>query len=347
MTGDRGLKVMVGLIAAVMVCSALYIASSIFAPFALALLIIAIVGPLQTKLGKRVPKLIAVLVSILMTVAVVSVFVWLVIWGFGRIGRALISDASRYQAFYDQMILWLESHGVSVVGLWSEHFNVSWLVRAVQQVSGRLNTTLSFWLIAIVYTILGLLEVDDMRHKVAGLKNREVARVLLSGSKAIATKLRKYMLVRTMMSITTGLLVWALATAVGLEFAAEWGVIAFALNYIPFIGPLIATVFPTLFALVQFISWETALGVFVCLNVIQFIVGSYIEPRVSGSALSMSPFIVLFSVFFWAYVLGIFGAFIGVPITLTILTFCEQHPSSRWVSDLIGRHGSPEAEVPA
>lgn len=345
MTGDRGLKVMVGLIAFVTVCAAIYTASSIFAPFALALLIIAIVGPLQIRLGKRLPKLLAMVISILATVAVIFVFVWLVVWGVGRIGRSLIADAARYQAFYDQTVMWLDSHGISVVGLWSEHFNVSWLVRTVQQVTGRLNTTFSFWLIAIVYTILGLLEIDDMRIKVAALRNREAARVLGNGCRALAAKLRKYMLVRTMMSITTGLLVWALATAIGLEFAAEWGVIAFALNYIPFMGPLIATVFPTLFALVQFGSWETAAGVFVCLNIIQFVVGSYIEPRVSGSALSVSPFMVLFSVFFFAYLLGIFGAFIGVPITITILTFCEQHPSSRWVADLIGRHGVPKDQV--
>ena len=141
------------------------------------------------------------------------------------------------------------------------------------------------------------------------------------------------------MSVATGVLVWALASLTGLQFAAEWGVIAFALNYIPFIGPFIATVFPTLFALAQFASWQAALAVFACLNVIQFVIGSYIEPRVSGSALAISPFVVLFAVFLWTFLWGLFGAFIGVPITIAVLTFCAQHPSSRWLSDLLG--GSP------
>ena len=144
------------------------------------------------------------------------------------------------------------------------------------------------------------------------------------------------MVIRTVMSVATGFFVWALAALYGLELAAEWGVIAFALNYIPFIGPFIATVFPTLFALAQFASWQTALVVFAGLNVIQFVIGSYIEPRVSGSALAISPFVVLFSVFFWTYFWGLFGAFIGVPITIALLTYCAQHPSSRWVADLLG-----------
>jgi predicted PurR-regulated permease PerM len=144
------------------------------------------------------------------------------------------------------------------------------------------------------------------------------------------------MVVRTQMSLLTGALVWVIAVLSGLSLSVEWGVIAFTLNYIPFLGPLIATLFPTLYSLAQFQSWEVALAFFVVFNLVQFVVGSYIEPRVSGNAVSISPFIILFSVFFWAFLWGIFGAFIGVPITIALLTFCAQHPSSRWVSDILG-----------
>jgi AI-2 transport protein TqsA len=84
--------------------------------------------------------------------------------------------------------------------------------------------------------------------------------------------------------------------------------------------------------------------VFACLNIIHFVIGSYIEPRISGRTLAISPFVVLFAVLFWTFLWGLFGAFIGVPITIAVLTFCAQHPSSRWLSDLLG--ASPEgAEV--
>ena len=107
------------------------------------------------------------------------------------------------------------------------------------------------------------------------------------------------------MSAVTGLLVGAFAWLAGLPFALEWGVIAFVLNYIPFIGPFIATLFPTLLAMTQFESWPAVLGVFVCLNVIQFAVGSYIEPRVAGSMLSISPVVVLLSIFLVLWLLYI------------------------------------------
>jgi AI-2 transport protein TqsA len=336
MARDSALDVSVGIIAAVVVSAAAYQASAVFAPLALALFIIAIVWPLQSWLQARMPGLLALAITMTATVAACLFFASLVVWGFGRVGRSLIADSARYQALYDGAIAWLEGHGISVAGLWSEHFNVGWLLRWASQVTGRVNTTLSFWLIALVYVILGLMEVEDLRRRIETIASRETAKALLSASAATAHKIRKYMEVRTQMSLATGVLVGAFAWAAGLQFALEWGVIAFALNYIPFIGPFVATLFPTLLAMAQFGDWQAVVGVFVCLNIIQFVVGSYIEPRVSGVALAMSPSAVLFAVFFWTFLWGLFGAFIGVPIALAILTFCSHWPSSRWVSDLLG-----------
>ena len=108
------------------------------------------------------------------------------------------------------------------------------------------------------------------------------------------------------------LLCWAL----GVELAAAWGVLAFVLNFIPFIGPFVATVLPALFAIVQFQSWEAATLIFAGVSLIQLLIGSYLEPRLSGSALSISPFLVVFAVFFAALLWGISGAFMGLPRSL-------------------------------
>ena len=105
----------------------------------------------------------------------------------------------------------------------------------------------------------------------------------------------------------TIMLVGAFAWIAGLPFPVEWGVIAFVLNYIPFVGPFLATVFPTLLAMTQFHSWQAVLGVFLCLNVIQFVIGSYVEPRVSGNVLTISPLLVVFATFLWTYPWGLFG----------------------------------------
>ncbi len=333
---NKSLKTSVGIIAAVVVSAAAYQASSVFAPLALALFIIAIVWPLQRELQARMPALLALAITMTVTVAACLAFASLVVWGFSHVGRSLIADSGRYQTLYDRLVAWLDGHGLSVSRLWAEHFNVRWLVRSAGQLTGRVNTTLSFWLIALVYVILGLMEVDDVRQRVRISLPPETARIVVEASAATGGKMRRYLEVRTLMSLATGVLVGAFAWVAGLQFALEWGVIAFALNYIPFMGPFIATLFPTLLAMAQFATWQAVLGVFVCLNIIQFVVGSYIEPRVSGAVLAISPSLVLLSVFFWTFLWGLFGAFIGVPIAIAILTFCSYFPSSQWVAEFLG-----------
>jgi predicted PurR-regulated permease PerM len=258
------------------------------------------------------------------------------IWAFSRVARAAVTDVARFQAVYDRLAEWLNHHGVVIGSIWSEHFNVGWLLRTVQNLSVRLNSITSFSIVALVYILLGLLEVAAFRMKIERMENRGAANVLLQGSIITSRKIGRYMFVRTQMSVVTGGLVFAFAYLTGLPLAKEWGVLAFVLNYIPFLGPLIATIFPTLYAAVEFQTWQATLGVFVGLNAIQFIVGSYMEPRVSGNALSISPFLVLFSIFFWTFMWGLFGAFIGVPITIAVLTFCSMHDETRWIAGLLG-----------
>jgi predicted PurR-regulated permease PerM len=257
------------------------------------------------------------------------------VWAFGTVGRWVIENALRFQALYVQWNDWLAEHGILVTGLLVENFNASWLIRAVQEIGLRLHGLATFVVITFVFTALGLLEVDIARKNIEILGNREAARTILQASTQIADKFQRYMLVRSAMSVLTGLVVWAFALLAGLELATAWGVIAFVLNYIPFIGPLVATVFPTVFALAQVGSWQLAIVVFLCLNLIQFLIGSYLEPRIAGAALSVSPFLVLFAVFFWAFLWGIPGAFIGVPIVIAALTLCDQRDSTRWIATLL------------
>jgi AI-2 transport protein TqsA len=332
---SRGALTMLGLCTAVLVFCGLYFARSILAPVAFSLFVVAIVWPLQRALETRVPRLLALVVTLAVTLLVVTVLGYLIVWAFGTVGRWLIENALRLQALYMQWTDWLEEHGILVTSLLVENFNAGWLIRAVQEIGGRLHGLLTFVVIAFVFTALGLLEVDIARKNIEGLGNKAAARTILQASTQIADKFQRYMLVRSAMSVLTGLVVWAFALLAGLELATAWGVIAFVLNYIPFIGPLVATVFPTLFALVQFGSWQLAAIVFLGLNVIQFLIGSYLEPRIAGASLRVSPFLVLFAVFFWAFLWGLPGAFIGVPIVIACLTLCEQRESTRWIAALL------------
>jgi AI-2 transport protein TqsA len=341
MTTARSIKVMLALCTAILVIAAFHFARSILAPVAFSIFIIAIVWPLQNFLQNRIPRLLALAIAIFSTAFVIMVVGLLLAWGIGIVGRWLFGNAARFQELYGQVALWLEGHEIFVAGALSEYFDVNWLLRAFQQLTGRLHGFVSFALITLVFLMLGLLEVDTARRKLENLSNRQLGRSLLTAFASIAAKFRRFMLVRTAMSILTGIVIWAFALIAGLELATAWGVIAFALNYIPFVGPFVATIFPTFFAIAQSESWQMAVVVFMCLNLIQFLIGSYLEPRVAGAALSISPFVVLLAVFFWMFLWGVPGALIGVPIMIAALTICEQYPASRWVAELLSGETKP------
>jgi len=343
--GRSPVPAMIGICAVILIMAAMYWAGNVFAPICFALLIIAMVWPLQRAMQARLPQLVALLVCLVGTIVVMAIFALLLGWSLNRVGIYVLSDTARFQTMYNELAAWLEGYGIAVSGLWEQHFNVSWILRIVQQVTGRLNSTLTFSLVVLIYVMLGLLEVGDIGRKLRRFKPGSIGYAFLIGSSETAAKLRRYMLVRTLMSIMTGVLVWGLTYSAGLSLSAEWGVIAFALNYIPVIGPLFATVLPTLFAIAQFETWQAAILIFVLLNLIQFLVGSYLEPRIAGRSLALSPVMVLFAVFFGTFLWGIAGAFIGVPIAIAIVTISAHHESSRWLADIFGA-GDGDASEP-
>ncbi len=262
----------------------------------------------------------------------------------GAIADWLGQNLERVKAAFDASTKWLEAHDIFVAALVTDHFNTAWLIGILQAAAMRANLLIGFALLVLIYVIMGLAETDGFQMKIAVSKNEDTSRRLLQASARIAEKFRRYMLVRTIASLATGILVWCFALLIGLDLAAAWGVLSFALNYLPYIGPLIVTILPALFAFVQFGSGETAILVLAGLTIIQIMIGSYLEPVFSGSALAMSPSIVVFAVLLWTFLWGVPGAFIGVPIAIAFFTICEHFPSSRGIANLLSGDAPRKAD---
>ena len=168
---DRVVTSMLGLCTLVITIAALYFARSVFAPLAFAVFIIALIWPVQRRLQSRMPKLVALAVSVLVTILIFTAFGSMITWSFTRVGRYVVGDSARFQSHYAQLANWLEGHGIVLAGVWAEHFNVGWLLRVFQQITTRLNSTLSFSIIVLIYVILGLLEVEDAARRLRALRN--------------------------------------------------------------------------------------------------------------------------------------------------------------------------------
>ncbi len=303
---------MAGICTAILIAAALSLAQPVLAPVAFALFVIALAWPLQRGLEPRLGGAAAMIVTLLVTLAVVGVMAFLAAWGFGRVGAWVVANGAMLQELYVRKLEWASAQGIEVDPIIAEHFNMRSLVRLAQEVLSQLQGLLTFVAVTLVFMILGLLETGGVARGMAAMGSTAAA--MLDALAETSSKLRTYMAVRTVMSALTGLAVFAFAHAMGLQLAAEWGVIAFVLNYIPFIGSFLATLFPTVFAILQFGSWQAAIGVFACLQVIQFMSGSYIEPRLAGARLAISPFMVLVAVFLGALIWGVPSAWARAPM---------------------------------
>ena len=327
--------------ATVLVLAGLWAARAVMTPVAFALFIIALVWPLQRRLRRALPQVISVLVSAAVALLAIALGGWLVVWSFGGIAQWVVANAARLQGLYMHAAALLEQRGLYAAELFAEQVNVLWLVQVLRAIGGSLQSVLSFCIVTLVFVILGLLEVEPLGRRL----RRDGDTAALDTTAEIAARLQTYMLVRFGMSALTGTAFWAFAAIYGLELQREWGVIAFVLNFIPFIGSFVATLLPTLFAAAQYGSLYTALVVFAGLNLLQFVIGSYIEPRLAGTAVSISPFMVLFAVFFWGVLWGIAGAFIGVPILIALATVCAKYPSLRPISVLLSANAATQRET--
>jgi predicted PurR-regulated permease PerM len=154
---------------------------------------------------------------------------------------------------------------------------------------------------------------------------------------SIASQISRYLSIKVMISAITGILVWLVLWLMGVDFAITWGVLTFLLNFIPTVGSIVATIPPVLLAVVQFYPnlWLAA-GVLTTLLLIQQVIGNFIEPKLMGENLNLSPVVILISVVFWGWLWGITGALLSVPIAAALKIVCENIEMLKPISVLMG-----------
>lgn len=347
MSNGRGAESACIIIALLLVLAVCKLAQTVVEPAAFAIFIITIASPVKKALRPKVGNGAAIAMTLVATVFVILALLSLIAWEAREIVDWVNRNIDRIQDGLIASTSWLEAHDIFVLAMIADQFDPARIVRILQAAALKVNALLAFALIVMIYVALGLNEADVIRGRVAALKNKEASRRLLAAGEKIARKFRTYIVVRTGASIATGLAVWLLARLVGLEMAAACGMLAFSLNYLPYIGSFIVTVLLPLFAMVHFGSMEMAALVLLGVLFIQAVIGSYLEPVFSGEALAISPPLVLFSIVLWTFVWGALGAFLGVPIAIALITLLAEFPSTRSISDILsgGRIDPEPAEL--
>jgi predicted PurR-regulated permease PerM len=158
-----------------------------------------------------------------------------------------------------------------------------------------------------------------------------------------AEDVRKYIGIKTLISLATGALVAVWLGLLGVEYSLLWGLLAFLLNYVPTIGSFIAAIPAVLFAFLQ-LGLGTSLLAVLGYLVINTLLANVIEPRVMGRSMGLSTLVVFLSLVFWGWVLGPIGMLLSVPLTVILKLALEGQERTRWMAVLLGP-ACPDEEV--
>lgn len=148
-----------------------------------------------------------------------------------------------------------------------------------------------------------------------------------------------YLAVKTLVNAILGVISFVIMWLIGIDFAVFWAVLIGLLNYIPYFGSLIAVLFPVLLSLAQFGSWQTAFLSLVTLTTAQVYVGNFLEPRIVGRSVNLSPFVVLVSLSVWSTLWGLPGAVLAIPMTAAMVIILAEIPATQPVAIMLSSDG--------
>ncbi len=160
----------------------------------------------------------------------------------------------------------------------------------------------------------------------------------------INIEISRYLAIKTLINLILGVISFGVMWLMGVDFALFWAIAIALFNYIPYVGSYIGVAFPVLLSLGQFASFQFTLVLLGLLASAQLFVGNFLEPRLIGRQLNMSPFVVLVALSLWATLWGIPGAILAIPMTSILMIVARNFASTRFLAILLSeRADEPES----
>jgi predicted PurR-regulated permease PerM len=252
-----------------------------------------------------------------------------------RFTLALPSYQNRLQELTASSIAWLSDQGIHLTGQYVRDIADP---GAIMSMVGLLASGLGA---LVANTFLILLTVVFMIVEASGFPSKlrialgEARSLRLPDFSRFTASLQGYLVIKTWISLATGVCAALWVAVLGVDFPVLWGLLAFLLNYVPNIGSIIAAVPPVLLAMLQHDA-KRALLVAAGYIVLNVVFGSILEPRLMGRGVGLSTLVVFLSLVFWGWVLGPVGMLLSIPLTMAVKILLETTEDTRWVAILLG-----------
>lgn len=333
----------------------LKLTASVVLPLTLAVLLSCVLDPLISALHRKLHVPWGLGIGIVITVLFAGIYVIasLLFASLKTIAAVYPRYEERfliiYQAAAELFDLPYNAETSLFENLWSQLSIRAAIQTMAFSLSNSLLAFIKNTLMVFLFAVFFLAEMQAFRIKieyilVKGRHSNRFIRVM----KDIIRQVTRYLSVKFFISLLTGVFVWIGCALIKLDFAVVWGFLAFVLNFIPNFGSITSGVMTTAFALIQFWPEPGPVIYTGCLMLgVNMTLGNIIEPRVQGSRLGLSPFVILASLSVWGWIWDFTGLILAVPMMVILKIVCENvwflHP----VSVLMGQTPAKESPLPA
>ena len=332
-------------IAIVLFLFILKVCADFILPIVIAFFIFVLVSPLLSRMDKlRIPRFLSMIIVMLFVLVVFVLFVYVF---FLMVNMLIQADGipgyvSRIQSF-DRYVSGMIAPYFDVDDMASfsilRYLNIDWygiMMASLTSISGKFISILSDALLVYVYLLFIIMERQTIFPKLLEAFPRGKAQRAGQMVSRMNRQMSKYLLIKVVISVATGILFYFASVLTGLDFALVWGVLAAILNFIPTIGSIVSTAGTIIMAIIQFSpDWGYVIYVSLLMVSIEMVLGNIIDPRLQGVQLNISPFVILISLAIWGYIWGIAGMFLSVPLTSIIQIISANIPSLKPVAIML------------
>lgn len=328
----------------VVVVAGMKAAASFFVPIMVAVFLAVLSFPLMNWLIRhRVPHSVALGLTVLVIISAVAPL----IYGTGVLISSFWKDvpmyADRAKILVDSSASWLEAKGVTdakqmagqifdaqgIIDFAKQQDVFNRLTSMVGSTFGTVATLVASCIVVLLVSLFILMEAPGTAERFAAV--RKAGGPDLEVMVQSAHDIQKFLGVKTLISVATGVLVVLWCMMFGLKYPLLWGILAFLFNYIPAVGSTAAGLPAVIEALVVH-GVGSAVGVAVGYALINFCLDSLVQPMLMGRRFGISGLVVVVSVVFWGWLWGPVGMFLAVPLTMMMKVFLENTDEFEWIS---------------
>ena len=314
-------------------------AKPVFFPFFLAVMLYFLMSPALDFLTRlKIPKAISILFLVIITFFIFYLLGAL----FYSSGKSFAAELPKYgqrlQSIIDSIQMKLQMPQIEWETLdWTKQFDLGKVGGFVLSSLGPFFSFMANLFLVFIFLIFILSGRGKVKNKVVNYYPKEKSERFITMAQNIDSQIQRYIAIKTLVSFFTGVFAGIVLVIWGLDFAIVFAFLTFILNYIPNIGSFIATVFPVAIAIFQYDTIWPAIWICVILITLQQVMGNFVEPRLMGKGLGLSPLVVLFSLFFWGWLWGIPGMILATPMTAIVKIVCSNIPELRVVAALMSK----------